>query len=617
MSSFLIRGLARYFAASAMESRARRQSTYSAPSGSSSTDNKKLSTGDLASWQTQMRWLLPFVKATGNRIIISNPKSHEQIVIDQDSTELPELTLEWMQKYNKEELLGWIAEEEKKRKQEESERQMQLEAHRIEEARGRARFGSSFTSEEQIIQKKSNSIKSKRDYFIPIICMCTFVLALLGLWLYNSPVFEYKRWDKDREKYVALISEAGNSPTTELITPDGFRFGMTESEFEERKKQIKSFEIDYRTLYDWQFGNVHYTGSEPWGEKFHKGKLYCYNITIHGQGDSSLTEDDVNNIRDYYKASLKNGYSFLNFQELGRRNPTYVFTKGNMVITLRHYYHDELWITCEDRSIYAQKVKDEESRDNDENYLPYKFSSDSSYVTFCPRGNTSFKMIKVEGGVFTMGNNEEQNARPEHEVELSSFYIAETEITIQLWEELMGTSDVSNRGRNFSPLKPQRMTWNETQEFIDALNNLTGQRFRLPTEAEWEYAARGGDKSVGYQYSGGNNLDRVAWYGRKAFIDGANSYHYGTNPVGTRSSNELGLYDMSGNVWEWCQDWYEDYKRGKQKNPQGPATGRAKVVRGGCYKNHEKLCTVTYRKFLWPDEKDIVGMRLALSEVNE
>ena len=618
MPSFLIRGLARYFAASTMESRARRQSSYTPPSESSSEDSQKLTARDITNWQKQMRWLLPFVQATGNRVIISNPKSHEQIAIDKDTKELPELTIKWMQKYNKEELLEWIAKEEKRRKQEKTEKQKIIEARRIEEARGRARFGSGFTLGEHNVKKKSDSIESKGNYFIPILSGCIFILALLGLWLYNSPVFEYKRWDKNREKYFTLIREAEKSPITELITPEGFRFDMTESEFEEKQKQIKPYEINYRTFYDWHFGNVHYIGSEPWGEKFYKGKLYCYNITIHGQEDSSLTVDDVNNIRDYYKEFLKKGYSFMNFQELGRNNPTYVFTKGNMVIILRHYYHDKLRITLENRPIYAQMEKDdEECRENDENSLPYKFSSDSSCVTFCPRGNTSFKMIKVEGGVFIMGNKEEQNSRPEHEVELSSFYIAETEITIQLWEELMGASDISNRERNLSPLKPQWLTWNETQEFIDVLNNLTGQEFRLPTEAEWEFAARGGNKSIGYRYSGGDNLDKVAWYGRNAFVDGANSYHFGTNPVGTRSSNELGLYDMSGNVWEWCQDWHKDYKKEKQKNPQGPATGHAKVVRGGCYNSHEKLCTVTYRKFLWPDEKHIVGMRLALSEVKE
>ena len=123
MPSFLIRGLARYFAASAMESRARRQSSYTPPSGTSSDDDKQLSSADLASWQTQMRWLIPFVQATWYQIVIDNPKSHEQIIIDKNTKELPELSLDWMQKYDKQELLEWMAKEKERQQQEEVDRQ--------------------------------------------------------------------------------------------------------------------------------------------------------------------------------------------------------------------------------------------------------------------------------------------------------------------------------------------------------------------------------------------------------------------------------------------------------------------------------------------------------------
>lgn len=159
MPSFLIRGLARYFAASTMESRARRHSTFTPSSGTSSDDNKKLSEADLAGWQIHMRWLIPLVQATGYQIVIDNPKSHEQIIIDQNTKVLPELTLEWMQRYNKQELLEWIAKEKERQQQEEEERRKNLEARRIEEARGRERFGNSFTLAEQNTQDKKTKVK--------------------------------------------------------------------------------------------------------------------------------------------------------------------------------------------------------------------------------------------------------------------------------------------------------------------------------------------------------------------------------------------------------------------------------------------------------------------------
>ena len=206
MPSFLIRGLARYFAASTMESRARSQSSYTPSPDSPSNDSKKLSSGDLASWQTQMRWLIPFVQATGNQVVIENPKSHEQIIIDKNTKELPELTLEWMQKYDRQELAEWIDNEHKKQQQEESERQKKLESRRIEEARGRVRFGNSYTLGDKgtndLGKKSKNSNNS--NYLIPILCICVFILALIGLWVYNSPAFEQERWEKEYQKSLEV-----------------------------------------------------------------------------------------------------------------------------------------------------------------------------------------------------------------------------------------------------------------------------------------------------------------------------------------------------------------------------------------------------------------------------
>ena len=227
MPSFLIRGLARYFAASAMESRARSQSSYTPSPDSLSDDSKKHSSVDLTSWQSQMRWLIPFVQATGNQVVIENPKSHEQIIIDKNTKELPELSLEWMQKYDKQELLEWITKERVREQQEEEERIKKLDARRIEEVRGRARFGNSFT----LGDKDSNDLRKKNEnskngnYLIPILCICVFILALIGLWVYNSPMFAFERYEKENMKRSTIVrkeekNEKYKNKALEIINQD-------------------------------------------------------------------------------------------------------------------------------------------------------------------------------------------------------------------------------------------------------------------------------------------------------------------------------------------------------------------------------------------------------------
>jgi len=151
------------------------------------------------------------------------------------------------------------------------------------------------------------------------------------------------------------------------------------------------------------------------------------------------------------------------------------------------------------------------------------------------------------------------------------------------------------------------VSWNDCQEFIGKLNARTGMRFRLPTEAEWEYAARGGSRSKGYKYAGSDNLDEVGWY------DENSGFH--THPVGEKKANELGLYDMSGNVSEWCQDWYGDYSSEAQTNPTGPQSGGYRVLRGGSSWFIAGDCRVSYRNFDYvPGYRNVSnGLRLVLS----
>ncbi len=231
-------------------------------------------------------------------------------------------------------------------------------------------------------------------------------------------------------------------------------------------------------------------------------------------------------------------------------------------------------------------------------------------------GGVRFKMIYVDGGTFTMGATSEQgsdaydNEEPAHQVTLSSYYIGETEVTQELWQAVMG-SNPSNFSGSRKPV--ENVSWDDCQEFIRKLNSLTGQKFRLPTEAEWEYAARGGNESRGYKYSGSNTLSNVAWYWDNIPSQKSETTGYGTQNVATKSPNELGLYDMSGNVWEWCQDRFGSYSSGSQTNPTGPSSGSSRVRRGGSWGSSARGCRVSIRGYGSPGGMfNILGLRLAL-----
>ena len=229
----------------------------------------------------------------------------------------------------------------------------------------------------------------------------------------------------------------------------------------------------------------------------------------------------------------------------------------------------------------------------------------------------SFNMIEVEGGTFTMGGTAEQgsdaksNELPTHQVSLSSYSIGQTEVTQELWLAVMGTNPSEFTGDLQRPV--ENVSWNDCQTFITKLNQLTGMNFRLPTEAEWEYAARGGNRSQSYKYAGSNTASPVAWYSANAYDVGNDSPDYGTHTVATKAPNELALYDMSGNVWEWCQDWYGDYSSDAQVNPTGPDTGTAHVYRGGSWNSLARRCRVSRRDYNPPTFLlNHLGLRLAL-----
>ena len=222
------------------------------------------------------------------------------------------------------------------------------------------------------------------------------------------------------------------------------------------------------------------------------------------------------------------------------------------------------------------------------------------------------QFVSVSGGTFTMGCTAEQgdecrsNEKPAHTVTLKDFSIGKYEVTQALWQAVMDENPTDFKGNDNLPV--ENVSWNDVRVFIQRLNEKTGKKYRLPTEAEWEYVARGGNKSKGYRFSGSNDIDEVAWYEKNSGQT--------THPVGTKQANELGLYDMTGNVGEWVSDRYGEnyYSSSPDSNPTGPISGSDRVYRGGCWSRDARLCRVSFRDDYNPDLRFInLGFRLALS----
>lgn len=217
-----------------------------------------------------------------------------------------------------------------------------------------------------------------------------------------------------------------------------------------------------------------------------------------------------------------------------------------------------------------------------------------------------YDVVYVSGGSFTMGCTDEQGSdcdndeKPARTVSVGSFYMGKYEVTQGQWREIMGNNPSKFSSCDDCPV--EKVSWKDVQEFIKKLNSKTGKTYRLPTEAEWEYAARGGNKSRGYKYSGSDNIGSVAWY------DGNSGNK--THAVGQKSPNELGIYDMSGNVWEWCINWYKGYPGSNSVD----YTGSFRVARGGSWYGDARRCRVSIRSSTYPDDRgSIMGLRLVLA----
>ncbi|WP_052324551.1 SUMF1/EgtB/PvdO family nonheme iron enzyme [Haliscomenobacter hydrossis] len=222
-----------------------------------------------------------------------------------------------------------------------------------------------------------------------------------------------------------------------------------------------------------------------------------------------------------------------------------------------------------------------------------------------------YGLVLVKGGTFTMGCTSEQGSdcydweKPAHQVRVNDFHIGKYEVTQAQWRKVMGSDPPNLNFKGCDQCPVERVSWEDIQEFLRKLNAQTGKKYRLPTEAEWEYAARGGNQNNSYKYAGSNTLSEVAW-----FTDNSDSK---THPVGTKKANELGLYDMSGNVWEWCQDWYGGYSSNIQTNPTGAGSGFNRVFRGGGWSYGARNCRVSDRGNYTPTDRFYnLGFRLAL-----
>ncbi|MCM1169798.1 MAG: formylglycine-generating enzyme family protein [Bacteroides sp.] len=225
----------------------------------------------------------------------------------------------------------------------------------------------------------------------------------------------------------------------------------------------------------------------------------------------------------------------------------------------------------------------------------------------------NLKMVYVEGGTFQMGATEEQGSdagdseKPVRTVKLDSYHIGRYEVTQAQWKAVMGTNPSNFSGSN---LPVEQVSWEDAQAFCEKLSALTGKNYVLPTEAQWEYAARGGNKSQHFKYAGSNDLDEVGWY------DDNSRDYYGqaTRAVGQLQANELGIYDMSGNVNEWCSDWYTSpYDENDTDNPTGPENGAYRVARGGSLFDAARCCRVSYRRSFNPNDRfNSLGFRVAL-----
>ena len=354
---------------------------------------------------------------------------------------------------------------------------------------------------------------------------------------------------------------------------------------------------------------------------FTKDKLLYYNVFFN-KSSFSLKNDPLGEIIELYQGIYVNNEiailrakagHYIVITSVNEKNQTFVFSKNSAAAEEFMPFLKDAIIKSGIKDFW--EIEDEQITESTK-IEPYQSTAvrdirNKNDLNFEVNG-VKFTMIEVEGGTFTMGDNSNRvgeqyaNNKPAHNVTLSSFYIAQTEVTQELWHAVMGKWPESYKGPKY-PVND--VSWDDCQKFIKKLNSITGKKFRLPTEAEWEFAARGGNMSEGYKYAGSNTINDVSWYSTNSL--------YGTHEVATKKPNELGIYDMSGNSIEWCQDWYDYnyYKSSPSINPIGPKSGKKRVLRGGGWKQDDRA-TCLSRYFDSPKRDVFNGFRLAIGKDN-
>ena len=493
---------------------------------------------------------------------------------------------------------------------------------------GSLMMNSNYTTEEQYLNAISDRIKNIRVKGLP--------LTAYSLGLRGSDVTDYNQFQKNLQQ-LASSSDKALEVNSMSAVRDCLQ-SISEQIVSVSNKQTISLKIPGQsngTLIRFTFDGYSPTNSTLFIEgTFNLSDRSLRDVTYHGlkaesgsviQGKqegifvtftfTGLQHEDgngqvpTNNIHQYYKSPSS---------ETWQENSE--FTPANNVQSSITHSGSVIMLVLDCSSSLGSQFSNMQSYVNDfiNNIANNAYVAEEIERPFgnCPIGSgetfvvngVSFKMVKVSGGTFQMGATSEQGSDaydgeyPVHQVTLSDYYIGETEVTEGLWRAVMGSNPSRLPGSDQHPV--EYFDRQECSNFINKLNQLTGQNFRLPTEAEWEFAARGGNYSKGYKYAGSNQIDEVAWY----YDNSSHKKH----AVGTKSPNELGLYDMSGNVWEWCKDYYGSYSSNSQTNPTGPSSSSYLVIRGGGYRDDAGRCRVSSRGGRsWWERDAWIGLRLA------
>ena len=362
---------------------------------------------------------------------------------------------------------------------------------------------------------------------------------------------------------------------------------------------IKALDAMIETLIVWGFKDKSKwdTEVEDIAHKYHL--IYNPSLITQGTLDNFVVE----------LLGITNRYITITAKMMNSKDISY--SEKDVLGSTEKYYYD--LATIEDTIVAFEKYLNK--------YPNGEYVSEANSKIEKIKARWGKNMILVKGGTFQMGSNENSDEKPIHSVTLDDFYINKYEVTQKEWKEVMGSNPSNPKSKH---LPVNNLSWNLIQKFLIKLNAKTGANYRLPTEAEWEYAAKGGNKSRGYKYSGSNNINRVAWYKNSDANDigaAARLSCYAINfvqPTGIKQPNELGIYDMSGNVGEWCSDWYGKnyYSNSPSNNPQGPSSGSSgsgHIYRGGSYSCQAYACQTTSRGHTGWRFKKIIGFRLVLA----